>query len=241
MGRSSYCRGVAVGAITVNQQVVDKKAPTRVVKNLANRVANNKISRWAENRVKAHIDFVARQPTRGFVLAVAGWTVVFKTLLVPIVAISNTIIFAPLGLADVFSREPVLELADYLTKGLYGMQLLRWNTLSTISHLLLLGLLFPFLATLVAQVIPQYFLQKKVRSERRRALIAIAAMGLLYMLAYGEVALFISGSIIAIPLVFTFFHRLSSASLTNAYLVTSGIHAVANTIIVLFRGIFGGD
>ena len=83
--------------------------------------------------------------------------------------------------------------------------------------------------------------RNQVPSERHRAVIAVVAMGLLYMLSFGEAALLISGSVIAIPLVFTFFHRLRASSLINAYVISAGIHAIANTIVVLFRGFLGGD
>ena len=211
------------------QQVVDIKAAIRLVR------------RWATSANKAYFDFLAKLPTWGFILAVAAWTVLFKTALVPLVAVLNDYVFAPLGLATIFSHEPILEVADYVTKTCYDWQLFSWSTLSTVIHLLFIGLLFPLAATGIAQVIPQYSLAKKIPSERRRAAVAVLAMGLVYMLAYGEVALLISGSVIAIPLVLTFAHRLNKATLQNAYLITTGIHAVANSFIVLFRGLLGGN
>lgn len=222
----------------MDQQVVDQQT---IEKKPRFRVSDNVVTRFLRNAVKAYFGFLSKLPTWGFIVAVAVWTVVFKTALVPFVALLNAAIFAPLGLDGVVWREPVLELSDALTKTLYSWDLFNWETLSTISQVLVSGLLFPLVATLLAQVIPQHSLATTVRSERRRAIIAVAAMGLLYMICYGRVALLISGSVIAIPLVFTFFHRLKAASLTHAYLITAGIHAIANTFIVLFRGLFGGD
>ena len=243
-----------------SQPVIEKKPRSRALDNVVTRFLRNKVvtrflrnkvvtrflrnivvTRFLKNPVRAYFALLAKLPTWGFILAVAAWTVLFKTALVPIVALLNAVIFAPLGLDDLFSHEPILEFADLLTKSTYKLLPFNWSTLSTISQILITGLLFPLVATFLAQVVPQHWMAKLVRSERRRAVIAAVAMGLSYMLCYGEAALFISGSVIAIPLVFTFFHRMRSATLTNAFVISAGIHAVANTIIVLFRGLLGGE
>lgn len=222
----------------MDQQVIDQQAAEKKPRF---RVLDNVVTRFLRGTVNGYFGLLRKLPTWGFILAVAVWTVLFKTALVPIVALLNAGIFEPLGLDGVVWREPVLELADALTKALYGLNLLNWETLSTISHVLISGLLFPLLATFLAQVVPQHSLATTVRSERHRAIIAVAAMGLLYMFSYGQAALLISGCVIAVPLVFTFFHRLKAATLTNAYLITAGIHAIANTLIVVFRGLLGGE
>lgn len=217
----------------MDQQVIEKKPGFRPL--------DNTVAHFVRKTVRAYFDFLAKLPTWGFVLAVAVWTVVFKTALVPIVALLNAGIFAPLGLDRIYSFEPVPELASALTKWLYDLELLNWDALYTFSEVLLAGLFFPMIATLLAQIIPQHGLRKQVPSERHRAVIAVVSMGLLYLLSYGQVALLISGGVIAVPLVFTFFHRMRAASLINAYVISAGIHAVANTIVVLCRGLLGGD
>ena len=234
-----------------NQQVIEKKPRSRVLDNVVTRflrnyvvtlfLRNNVVTRFLRNTVRAYFALLAKLPTWGFIVAVAVWTVVFKTALVPIVALLNAGIFVPLGLDDLFSREPILELADFLTKSFYNVMLFKWNTLATISQVLIAGLLLPIVATFLAQVIPQHSMSKLVRSERHRAVTAAVVMGLIYMFCYGKAALFISGSVIAIPLVFTFFHRMKAASLSNAFVISAGIHGVANTSMVLFRGLLGGE
>ena len=196
---------------------------------------------FLKTAVRPYFAWLAKLSTWEFILVVAAWTVLLKTALVPIVVLLNTAIFAPLGLDEIFSREPILELTDMLTKSAYDLLLLSWSTLSTISQILISGLLFPLVVTSLAQAVPQHLMAKLVRSERRRAVIAVVAMGSFYMFCYGEAALFISGSVIAIPLVLTFFHRMKAATFTNAFVVSFGIHAVANTILVLCRGYFEGE
>lgn len=233
----------------MDQQVVEKKppdseppAPLARARDTALRAKETALKARdnARDRARVHIELLAKMPLWAFILAVGGWTVLFKTLLVPVVGFLNSIVFEPLGLTEIYTFRPLLDLADALTKSLYDVPYFGWSSLATLSQLLFVALLFPIVATYVAQVIPQHELARKVPSERRRAVIAVAAMGLLYLLAYGEVALFISGGVVAIPLVYTFFHRLRVASPVNAYLITCGVHVVANATIVVFRGIFGG-
>ena len=243
-----------------SQPVIEKKPRSRALDNIVTRFLKKKVvTRFLRNKavigflrkfvvtlflkkaVRAHFARLAKLPTWGFILAVGAWTVLFKAALSPIAVFLNTLIFAPLGLDDVFSHEPILELADMLTASTYDLLPVTWGTLFTMSLILISGVLLPLVATFLAQVVPQHLMAKLVRTERRRAVIAAVAMGFIYMFCYGEVAFFVSGSVIAIPLVFTFFHRMSTATLTNAFVITAGIHAVANTIIVLFRGLFGGE
>ena len=243
-----------------SQPVIEKKPRSRALDNVVTRflkktvvprflsktvvtrfLRKTVVTLFVRNPVRAYFAWLAKLPTWGFILAVAAWTVLFKTALVPIVALLNAVIFVPLGLDGLFSREPILELADLLTKSAYNLLLFNWSTISTISQIIISGILFPIVATFLAQVVPQHSMAKLVRSERHRAIIAAVVMGLSYMLCYGEAALFISGSVIAIPLVFTFFHRMKAATLTNAFVISAGIHVVANTIMVLFRGLFGGE
>ncbi len=234
-----------------SQPVTEKKPRSRALGNVVTRFLGTKVATrflkhmvvnlFLRNTVRAYFAWLAKLPTWAFILAVAVWTVLFKTALLPIVGLLDAGIFLPLGLDDLFSREPILELADFLTKSLYNVMLFKWNTLATISQVLITGLLFPIVTTFLAQVIPQHSMSKLVRSERHRAVTAAVVMGLIYMFCYGKAALFISGSVIAIPLVFTFFHRMKAASLGSAFVISAGIHGVANTSMVLFRGLLGGE
>ena len=192
-----------------------------------------------ERGAKEHLAFLGKLPGWAFVLAVGAWTVVLKTLLVPFVAFVNDIVLAPLGVTAIYTSRPLLDLADWVTKQLYTMPFVGWDVLSTLSLLVFLALLFPLVATFGAQVVPQHLLAEAMPSKRWRAVTAVTAMGLLYLFAYGEVALFFSGAIVAIPLVYAFFHWLRIGSPTRAYLVTAAVHGVANAVIILFRGFFG--
>ena len=63
----------------MDQQVIENKPRSRVLDNV--------VTQFVRRTVKAYFELLAKLPNWGFVLAVAVWTVVFKTALVPIVAL----------------------------------------------------------------------------------------------------------------------------------------------------------
>lgn len=196
---------------------------------------------WLLTRfARSHLNFLGQLPRWQFVPVLALWTLGLKTVLVPVVALLNHLIFTPLGLANLYTLSPLLKLADYLTARLYGLPLLGWNVLSLVIQLLLVALLFPGLATLLSQVVPLHTLAKKIPSQRWRIALSMGVLGALQLLAYGEFALLLSGAIVAVPLVYVFVHWRHRASLRTACIMTFGVHATTNAFVVLFRGFFGG-
>ncbi len=193
----------------------------------------------SRDKAKVHLKFLAKLPTWKFVVVVGLWTVVFKTLLVPVVALLHDYVFSPLRVSSIYGAQPVLDCADWLTQALYKLPYMHWSVLAIATHLLFSALIFPAVATAVGQVLPLKMLEKQVPNERTRAWISIGVMGLLYLVCFGDLAFFVSGCIIGVPLLFTFFHRMRVAPLWNVYLITFGVHAVANATVVVFRGISG--
>jgi hypothetical protein len=203
--------------------------------------ALNRLFPVVKERAGSHLRYLGKLSPWLFVLWVGLWTVLFKAALEPFTALLG-LILRPLGMEGVFSSAPLVELADSLTQGLYQASFLPlgWNSLSAVSQLAVTAVLFPAAATLLAQLLPLVALKKPLPSERWRIYLSLVFMGLVSLFAWDAPALLVTGAALGIPLAYSFLHWRRRASAGVAFLVTGGVHALANSVVILFHALLGG-
>src|SRR5206468_9858568 len=98
------------------------------------------------------------------------WVAAVKVLLVPIAVFLNWCLFNPLGIKSLFETTPALRLTDSITAFFYEITPLdlRWASLAKLAQIVCVGLLFPLICTVAAQLVPLDVLSKTIRSQKHK-------------------------------------------------------------------------
>lgn len=192
--------------------------------------------------VRTYFRKVGDFPAWQFVAVVGLAVALLKAAVTPLSGLLSRLLLEPLGSSGIFASGPILALSDSITTVLYEAPLpyLGWASLSTLSQLTFLAIAFAALATLIAQHLPLLTLRRYVSSQGWRITISVAAMGVLYLLSWGDYASLFTGAVIGLPLTFTYLHWRRRVSTRGAFLITGGVHATANAVVILYQLLFGG-
>ena len=193
-------------------------------------------------KARTHLEFIAKLHAWSFIGVVGLWVAAAKVLLVPIAVFLNWCLFSPLGIKSLFETTPALRLTDAITAFFYEVTPLdlRWASLARLDQIVCVGLLFPLICTVAAQLVPLEVLSKSIRAQKRRLYLSVGLMGLLTLLFWGQSVLLFTGAVMGLLLAYTFLHWKRRTTVLGACYITYGVHVLANVVFILFQRFHGG-